>query len=201
MFELQFARRKVFKGGVALAVTLLLSSCKDSKLDFKGSDITGTKLGQGWTLVGMDGKTYNPDIFKGKVTLIFFGYTQCPDICPSALAELTEVMRLLGEKADRVQIIMVTVDPERDTQEVMKAYATGFDSRFIGLTGTVEQVKKAAASFKAYFAKSPKGKSGDYSMDHSAMFYLLDTRGEARVLLSNQAGVAAIKNDIEQLLR
>lgn len=198
---MRIPRRKFLLAGAALASVLALSACKDSQLQFKGSDISGTKLGQGWELIGTDGKTHTSELFKGKVSLVFFGYTQCPDICPTALAELTEVMTLLGKKADQVQVIMVTVDPERDTQEVMKAYVTGFDPRFIGLTGTVEQVKKAAGSFKAYFAKSPKGRSGDYSMDHSAMFYLLDAKGEARVLLNNQAGVANIKNDIEQLLR
>lgn len=197
---MHLGRRQVLLSGAALAAVLTLSACSDAKPDFKGSDISGAKIGQGWTLTDMNGKEVTPALFKDKVSLVFFGYTQCPDICPTALAELTEVMKLLGKKADWVQMVMITVDPERDTQAVMKAYVTGFDPRFIGLTGTVEQVKKAAASYKAYFAKSSKGVD-NYTMDHSTMFYLMDTKGEARVLLSNQAGAVNIAGDIEKLLR
>lgn len=201
---MQQVRRKIFKllmGSLALTASLALSGCNDPQLQFTGTDITGTKLGQGWTLTGMDGKTYTSEMLKGKVSIVFFGYTQCPDVCPTSMAEMTEVMKLLGDKASQVQVVMISVDPERDTQDVMKAYVTGFDPRFIGLTGTVDQVKKAAGSFKAYFAKSPKGQSGDYSMDHSAMFYLIDAKGESRVLLNNQVGATAIKKDIDLLLR
>ncbi len=197
---MQLGRRQILLRGAALATVLALPACSDAKLDFKGSDISGANIGQGWTLTDMHGKEVTPTMFKDKVSLVFFGFTQCPDICPTALAELGGVMQLLGQQADRVQIVMITVDPERDTPAVMKAYVTGFDPRFIGLTGTVEQVKKAAGSYKAYFAKSPQG-ADQYTMDHSTMFYLMDKKGEARVLLSHQAGAVNIAGDIEKLLR
>jgi len=178
-----------------------LTACGDSAgVKFKGSDIAGTKLGQNWTLVGMDGKTYTPASFQGKVTLVFFGFTQCPDVCPTALAELTQVMKLLGDRASQVQILMISVDPERDTPDVLRAYISGFDPRFLGLTGSPEQIKAAAGSFKAYYAKAP-GPKGSYSMDHSSSFYLLDKKGDARVMHNSTVGAAAVAHDIEALLR
>jgi protein SCO1/2 len=179
----------------------LLAACGDaSDLKLKGSNISGTQLGQDWTLVGMDGKTYTPASFQGKVTLVFFGFTQCPDVCPTALAELTQVMTLLGDRAKQVQVLMISVDSERDTPEVLRAYLSGFDGRFMGLTGSPDQIKKAASSFKAYYAKAP-GPKGSYTMDHSSSFYLLDKKGNARVLISSTIGAAAVAHDIEALLR
>jgi protein SCO1/2 len=180
--------------------TLFLSGCHDATAQFKGSDITGTHLGKELSLTGTDGKPYTLDSLKGKVTVVLFGFTQCPDVCPTSLAELTQVMKLLGNDAKRVQVVMITVDPERDTPEVLRAYVSGFDTQFLGLTGAPEQIKKAAASFKAYYAKTA-GVQGNYTMDHSASFYLLDTKGESRVLLNNNIGAAALAHDITLLLR
>jgi protein SCO1/2 len=179
---------------------LLVTGCNDAAPAFKGSDITGTQLGKDLALTGTDGKPYTLDALKGKVTIVLFGFTQCPDVCPTSLAELTQVMKLLGKDSTRVQVVLITVDPERDTSEVLRAYVSGFDPQFLGLTGTLEQIKKAAASFKVYFAKTP-GVQGNYSMDHSASFYLMDAQGESRVLLNNNIGAAAIAHDIQRLLR
>lgn len=186
---------------VLLACFFLLTACGDaSEIKFKGSDITGTKLGRDWTLVGMDGKTYTPSSFQGKVTLVFFGFTQCPDVCPTALAELTQVMKLIGDQAQQVQVLMISVDPERDTPEVLRAYISGFDARFLALTGSAEQIKTAAGSFKAYYAKVPAAK-GTYTMDHSSSFYILDKKGDARVMLNSTIGAPAVAHDIAALLR
>jgi len=179
---------------------LFVAGCKDAGPQFKGSDITGTHLGKDFALTGTDGKPYTLENLKGKVTIVLFGFTQCPDVCPSALAELAQVMKLLGGEAKRAQVVLITVDPERDTQDVLRAYVTGFDPQFLGLTGTLEQIKKAAASFKVYYAKTA-GVQGNYSMDHSASFYLMDAQGESRVLLNNSIGAAAIAHDVQRLLR
>ena len=196
---------QALRRGLLVAVTVcvfvsVLTACSDTTTDFKGSDITGSHLGQKWSLTGMDGRTYTPEAFKGKVTLVLFGFTQCPDVCPTSLAELSQVMKLLGDLASRVQVLMISVDPERDTPEVLRAYVSGFDPRFLGLTGTPEQVKAAAAAFKAYYARSATA-NGNYNMDHSANFYLLDGKGESRVLLSNNVGAENIAHDIRVLLR
>jgi protein SCO1/2 len=178
----------------------VLTACGDKTTTFKGSDISGSHLGQKWSLTGMDGKSYTPADFHGKVTIVFFGFTQCPDVCPTSLAELAQVMKLLGDLASRVQVLLISVDPERDTPAVLRAYVSGFDPRFLGLTGTPEQVKLAAAAFKAYYARAATA-NGSYNMDHSANFYLLDAKGESRVLLSNNAGAENIAHDIRALLR
>jgi protein SCO1 len=183
-----------------LCISLIAGCGESSDLKLQGSDITGTKLGRNWTLVGMDGKTYTPESFQGKIILVFFGFTQCPDVCPAALAELAQVMTLLGDQAKQVQVLMISVDPERDTPEVLRAYVSGFDPRFLALTGSAEQVKVAAGAFKAYYAKAP-GPRGSYTMDHSSSFYLLDKKGDARVMLNSTIGATAIANDIKALLR
>ena len=188
-----------------IAVLLLsslfgLAGCTDQPAAFRGSDISGTKLGQQWQLTLMNGQARDQSSFAGKVQLVFFGFAQCPDVCPTSLSELSEAMKLLGPDADRVQVLLVTVDPERDTPDLLRQYLSAFDPRFMGLTGTPEQVRQAASSFKAFYSKVPRP-GGDYTMDHSASFYLLDRNGEARVLLSNNVGAAAIAHDIKALLK
>lgn len=188
-----------------IAVLLLsslfwLAGCTDQPAVFRGSDISGTKLGQQWKLTDMNGQARDQSSFAGKVQLVFFGFAQCPDVCPTSLSELSEAMKLLGPDADRVQVLLVTVDPERDTPDLLRQYLSAFDPRFLGLTGTPEQVRQAASSFKAFYSKVPRP-GGDYTMDHSASFYLLDRNGEARVLLSNNVGAAAIAHDIKALLK
>lgn len=188
-----------------IAVLLLsslfgLAGCTDQPAAFRGSDISGTKLGQQWKLTDMNGQARDQSSFAGKVQLVFFGFAQCPDVCPTSLSELSEAMKLLGPDADRVQVLLVTVDPERDTPDLLRQYLSAFDPRFLGLTGTPEQVRQAASSFKAFYSKVPRP-GGDYTMDHSASFYLLDRNGEARVLLSNNVGAAAIAHDIKALLK
>ncbi len=197
---LQTVYRAVLGAILMLGLGVMLTGCSDGASSFKGSDITGSHLGQKWSLTGMDGKTYTLADFNGKVTLVLFGFTQCPDVCPTSLAELSQVMKLLGDLASRVQVLMITVDPERDTPEVLRAYVTGFDPRFLGLTGSPEQIKLAASAFKAYYARAAAA-NGNYNMDHSANFYLLDAKGESRVLLANNAGAENIAHDIRALLR
>ena len=198
---LAYSARRIWVVVGLMCLMGVLAGCGDSSaVKFKGSDISGTKIGNNWALTGMDGKSYTSSNFAGRVQLVFFGFTQCPDICPTALAELSEVLRSLGDQASRVQVLMISVDPERDTPEVLRAYVSGFNPNFLGLTGTPAQIKQVAASFKAYYAKAPAAKGG-YSMDHSSSFYLLDTKGEARVLISNTAGSAALVHDIRLLLK
>ena len=188
---------------LALAMPWTLTACGDKGPAFKGSDITGTHLGKNWTLTDFDGRPRTLASFAGKVVVVFFGYTQCPDVCPTSLAELADVMHKLGPDADKVQVLFITIDPDRDTAEILKQYATAFDSRFLALRGTAEETRKAAAAFKAYYAKVP-GKSGaadDYTMDHTAAFYLFDTQGEARVLAKHDASAGDLTHDIRILLK
>ncbi|AOB28894.1 MULTISPECIES: SCO family protein [Bordetella] len=200
MFAFTSVRRRALQAVAAVGVAALLAACGESAPAFKGSDITGTQLGKKLALVDHNGTPRTLQDFAGKAVVVFFGFTQCPDVCPTSLAELSQVMKQLGPDADRVQVLLVTVDPERDTPEILKQYVTTFDPRFLGLTGTPEQIKQAAASFKAYYAKVPTQDGANYTMDHTAAFYLFDGKGESRVLATNTAGAEALAHDIKALL-
>ncbi|ARP88995.1 SCO family protein [Bordetella genomosp. 9] len=194
------SRRAVLRALAAAPIAGFLTACGQGSPAFKGSDISGTHLGKALSMVDQDGRPRTLADYAGKVLVVFFGYTQCPDVCPTSLAEMAQVMQSLGEDAARVQVIMVTVDPERDTPEVLKQYVQTFNPTFVGLTGTPEQVRQAAQSFKVYYAKVPAKNGVDYSMDHSAAFYLLDAKGEARVLAGNGTDVDSLVHDIKALL-
>jgi len=193
-------RRTLLRGAAAVTLIGALAACSDPAPSFKGNDITGTHLGKALALNDHNGQPRTLQDFSGKAVVAFFGFTQCPDVCPTALAELSQVMQQLGPQADRVQVLLLSVDPERDTPEILKQYVTAFDPRFLGLTGTPEQVKATAASFKAYYAKVPTEDGKNYTMDHTAAFYLFDGKGESRVLANSTIGVDAMVNDLNALL-
>ena len=197
------ALRVAASGVLALALPWALAACGDQGPAFKGSDIAGTHLGEDWTLTDFNGQPRTLASFTGKVLVVFFGYTQCPDVCPTSLTELADVMHKLGPDADKVQVLFITVDPDRDTAEILKQYATAFDPRFLALRGTAEETRKAAAAFKAYYAKVPDKNGGpdDYSMDHTAAFYLFDAKGQARVLASHDSSADDLVHDIRILLQ
>jgi len=184
--------------GLALMLTLL-AACGDRTPDFAGSDITGTGLGKDLALTDHAGVPRTLTDYAGKVVVVFFGFTQCPDICPTSLADMAQVVHALGTDADRVQVLFITVDPERDTPDILRQYVTAFDARFVGLTGTPEQIRAAASSFKVSYAKVAR-EGDDYTMDHTAAFFLLDARGQARVLTRANLGVAALVHDLRLLL-
>ena len=146
------------------------------------------------------GKPRTLEDFKGKVVVLFFGYTQCPDVCPTTMADLAQAMKLLGPKSDEVQVLFVTVDPERDTQQVLAEYVPSFDSRFLGLHGTPEQMAETAKNFKIFYTKvEDKGKSG-YTIDHSAGVYVFDKQGHVRIYVKYGQKPAEIAHDLKTLL-
>lgn len=177
-----------------------LAACSPSAPEFFGSDVSGTGLGADLAIPDTTGQLRTLDDYKGQVAVVFFGFTQCPDVCPTALAELSQAMNLLEDKADDVQVILISVDPERDTPEILSAYVNAFHPDFVGLTGTTEQLHQAAQSFKAYYAKAPGPTPEQYTMDHTASFYIFDKKGEVRVLISGDATAQDIAGDIRQLL-
>lgn len=183
-----------------LLISFFLTACSDDPIEFLGSDISGTGLGSELAIPDTTGQVRTIGDYKGKVTVVFFGFTQCPDVCPTALAELSQTMSLLDDKADDVQVLLISVDPERDTPEILSAYVNAFHPSFVGLTGTTDQLHKAAQSFKAYYAKAPGPTPEQYTMDHTASFYVFDKKGEVRVLIPGDAGASEIAADIRQLL-
>jgi protein SCO1/2 len=172
------------------------------RASFKSIDITGAEYARKLELPDADGKPRSLNEFKGKVVVVFFGYTQCPDVCPTTMAELSQVRRALGPDAERLQGIFVTVDPERDSAAVLKAYVDNFNAGFIGLRGNAEQTQAAAREFKVFFAKVPGKTETSYTVDHTAGAYVFDTQGRIRLFSRyNSGGPKALEEDIRALLR
>lgn len=194
------ARRRAFIALAGGMLALALAGCGKPKPAFKGADITGTHLGRDMAMVDSSGQVRTLADYKGKVAVLYFGYTHCPDVCPTTLAELAQVMRLLKDDAKKVQVIMITVDPERDTPALIDKYAKAFYPTFIGLSGTAAQLEKTAKSFKVYYAKEPGATPDNYAMGHASSIYIVDRQGQARVLLDSTAPAADIAHDIRQLL-
>jgi protein SCO1/2 len=169
-------------------------------LQFKGVDITGAEYGRKLDLTDQDGKPRSLADFKGKVTVVFFGYTQCPDVCPTTMAELAQIKKALGKDGERVQGVFVTVDPERDKPEVLKAYVASFDPGFVALRGTPEQTQATAKEFKVFYVKVPGKTEGSYTMDHIAGSYVFDAAGRLRLFVRYNSGADALTADLKTLL-
>ena len=190
------ARRIVL---VALAAALL-AACDRGSPSFKGSDVTGSSFGRDFALTDADGNKRTLADYRGKAVVLFFGFTQCPDVCPTTLAALAETMKALGPDADRVQVLFVTVDPDRDTAELLKAYVPAFDKRFVGLRGDAAQLEAVAKEFKVIYQKVPGATPTTYTVDHSAGTYLFDPQGRLRVYLGHGQPPEAFAHDLKQLL-
>jgi protein SCO1/2 len=194
--------------GVGLVAGLVtgLQGCDASapgagtKPTFKGVDITGAEYARKLALTDADGQARTLADFKGRVVVVFFGYTQCPDVCPTTMAELAEVKRDLGADGARVQGIFVTVDPERDTAALLKAYVANFGPDLIGLRGSVKEVQAVAKEFKVFFAKVPGKTATSYTVDHTAGSYVFDTQGRVRLFTRYGSGAQALKDDLKILL-
>jgi protein SCO1/2 len=183
-----------------LAMALALAACTKPPVAFKGTDLTGATYARDFALTDHTGKQRTLADFKGKVVLMFFGYTQCPDVCPTTLTELAQVMKELGPKADQVQVLFVTVDPERDTQALLAQYVPAFDKRFLGLYGDAKATAAVAKEFKVFYAKVEGREEGSYSMDHTSGSYVFDATGKIRLFVRHGQGAAPITHDLLQLI-
>ena len=185
---------------IAASLGVALSACDAGKPAFRNTDITGADFARSLTLNDPTGKPRSLADFKGKVVTVFFGYTQCPDVCPTTLSEMAEVMKLLGEKSDRVQVLFVSVDPERDTPGVLAEYAPAFDPRFLALSGDANATAAVTREFKVFFQKVPGATPGTYTIDHSAGSYVFDPAGRVRLFIKHGQGAQALAGDILRLL-
>ena len=167
---------------------------------FKLTDVSGAGFGKELNLTDHHGKPRTLADFRGKVVTVFFGFTHCPDACPTTMVEMAQVAKELGADADKLQVLFVTVDPERDTQKVLSQYVPSFNPGFLGLYGDAEATARAAKEFKVYFNKQP-AKSGSYSVDHSAGTFILDRQGRLRLFAQHGQGTQAILHDVRLLLR
>jgi protein SCO1/2 len=182
-------------------LALLLAACDGGGAKFKSTDVTGADYGRRLELTDHTGKPRRLEDFRGKAVVLFFGFTHCPDVCPTTLADAAQAMRKLGPEADRVQVLFVTVDPERDTSKVLAAYVTAFDPRFLGLSGDLEATRRAAKEFKVYFEKRPGKTPEDYSIDHSAQSYVIDPQGRLRLFVRNDRLAEDLADDLRVLLQ
>ncbi|WP_050466700.1 SCO family protein [Herbaspirillum chlorophenolicum] len=184
------------------ACATLLVACGQSKpeLKFNNTDVTGLDYAKDFALTDHTGKPRTLADFKGKAVVVFFGYTQCPDVCPTTMVEMANVMKELGPDADRVQVLFITVDPERDTQEILSQYVPAFDKRFLGLRGDAQQTEKVAKEFKVFYQKVPGKQPGSYTMDHTAGSYVFDPQGHIRLFVKHGQGPQTLAHDIKLLL-
>ncbi len=182
-----------------LCITLLLSACSQPP-SFRSTDISGVDWGKGFSLTDPQGQTRSLADFKGKAVLVFFGYTQCPDVCPTTLSSMREVLKRLGDDAGRVQVVFVTLDPARDTAQVLAEYVSAFHPSFIGLRGDEAATAAAARDFKVFHAKQPGSTPGSYSIDHSTGSYAFDPQGRLRLLVRHGETPDSIAADLKLLL-
>lgn len=184
-----------------LGFALFLAACSP-KQSFKNVDITGSSaFGNDFSLIDPDGKVRTLADFKGKAVVMFFGYTQCPDVCPTTLSEMEQAMVLLGPDADKVQVLFVTLDPDRDTATILKQYVPAFDPRFLGLRpADSAALEKVTKDFKIYYKKVPGSNPGSYTIDHTAGSYAFDPEGRLRLYIKHAQGSETLAQDLKELL-
>ena len=193
------SRRRMLLSMAAVAALPLAACGRDGQLkNVHGIDLTDAKWAADFSLKDPDGKTRSMADFKDKLVMLFFGFTQCPDVCPTTLARAAQVKAGLGADGNKLQVLFITVDPERDTPAVLKAYTTAFDPSFLGLYGDAKQTADTAKAFKVFFQKVPTGSS--YTMEHTALTYVFDTHGQLRLALRHEQTAAECLSDIRQLL-
>ena len=180
---------------------LALASCAPHGQQFQSSDVTGSGFGRDFALRDPDGKERTLADFRGKAVVVFFGYTQCPDVCPTTLAALAEAMKQLGPEADRVQVLFITVDPDRDTSDLLSKYVPAFDRRFLGLRGNADETARTAKEFKILYQKQPGASPGSYTMDHSAGTFIFDPQGKLRLYVGVAQGPDVFAHDLRELLK
>ena len=195
-------RRNTWIAGLSAAVLVFsLSACGKSEAglqDVHGIDLTEASFGEGFRLKDPQGRVRTVEDFKGKVVMMFFGFTQCPDVCPTALMNAAQIKSLLGADAKDLQVIFITVDPERDTPEVLREYTQAFDPEFLGLYGTEQEVAEVAKAYRVYYAKVPTGNT--YTMEHTALTYVLDREGKVRVALRPEQTAEEGAEDIRKVM-
>ena len=191
----------IFRFSIAALCLAALAACDGAQPKFRGTDITGVDYGRSLELTDHHGKVRRLEDFRGKAVVVLFGYTRCPDVCPTTLADAALAMKQLGPDADRVQVLMVSVDPERDTQDVLARYVPAFDARFLGMYGDLEATRRAAKEFKVYFEKRPGKTPGEYSIDHSAQSYVIDPQGRLRLFERHDRITEDLAPDLRTLLK
>ncbi len=194
-------RRRWLRGAGLTALTLALPACGRRPETFSATDITGADWGRDIHLTDHSGRSRRLADFHGKAVLLFFGYTHCPDVCPATLAKMARAVDLLGEDGKRVQGLFATLDPARDTPDVLARYVPAFHPSFLGLRGSEAEVARTAADFKVFFARQAPDASGFYTVDHQSAIFAFDPQGRLRLYLPGDAAPEAIAHDLRLLLQ
>ena len=189
---------------LTVAGMLGLSACGQKPTKFNAMDVSGAPWGQSYSLPDLEGKTTNPASFPGKVTAVFFGFMYCPDACPTHLTKMGEVKKLLGKNADQLQLVFITVDPERDSAEQLKKYLASFDPTIVGLRGSLDQTRAITKDFRVFYKKvDTKDSARDpkaYTIDHTTFTYVFDGQGKLRLVIPHDLAVEKIASDISHLI-
>ena len=195
---------RTLKSLIVVFSVIALLGCNEKpsqpKQAFVNTDLTGLEYAKGFTLTDHHGKVRTLADFKGKAVVVFFGYTQCPDVCPTTMSEMAAVMQALGAQADKVQVLFVTVDPERDTPQLLAQYVPAFDARFLGMSGDLAATAAMAKEFKIFYMKQPGKTPDSYTMDHTAGSYVFDPQGRIRLFIRHGQGAEPIAHDLKLLL-
>ena len=197
----RFAIKFIASTALFAGATALLGACTEKAPAFASIDVTGADYAKDFELTDHNGQVRHLGDFKGKVVVMFFGYTQCPDVCPTTMVELAEVKKLLGKDGERLQALFVTVDPARDTPEVLKGYMGNFDPTFLALYTTPDKLMQLAKDYKVYYKKVEGSTPTSYTMDHSAGSYVYDTKGQLRLFTRYGTGAQVLAQDVAQLFK
>ena len=185
----------------SLCLLAALAACTPEGPKFRSTDVTGADFGRTLALTGHDGKPRSLEDYRGKVVVLFFGYTHCPDVCPTTLADAAAALKKLGPDAARVQVLFVTVDPERDTPQVLAQYVPAFDPSFVGLYGDAQATQRAAKEFRIFYAKNSSSTAGAYTVDHSSQVFVFDPQGRLRLLARPERISQDLADDLRTLLK
>ena len=184
----------------SLAVVLAIAGCEDGRPQFRHTDVSGADYAKDFSLTDHNGRNVTLADYRGKVVTVFFGFTQCPDVCPTALAEMRAVMDKLGADSAKLQVLFVTIDPDRDTQDLLSKYVPAFHPAFVGLRGNAAATAKMAKDFKVFYQKAPGKTPGSYSMDHSAGTYVFDPQGRLRLFARPPSPAETASDSVDRMV-
>ncbi len=188
---------------IVLCFSLMLNACSDHQAErahFNGTDVSNAGYAKDFDLIDHLGESRRLADYKGKLVLVFFGYTHCPDVCPTTLTDMAKVMKLLGPQREKVQVLFITLDPERDTRDVLAKFVPSFDATFVGLYGSSAQIDKVAKDFKVFHERKNTAGAESYSIDHSAGTYVYDQAGKLRLYFKYGQKPHEIANDLKMLM-
>lgn len=199
---IKFFKSSIYAGLIGIFITVGLAACSQQTTakKFQSTDITGSDIGKDFKLTDHNGKTRTLSDFKGKEVVMFFGYTHCPDVCPTTMSDMAQALKLLGKDADKVQVLFVTIDPERDTQALLAQYVPAFNPGFLGLYGDEAATAKVAKDFRIFYQKHQSKNSQSYEVDHTAGTYVFDQAGHIRLFMKYGQGAESIAHDLKELL-